>query len=108
MKKYISYLSDDIKRSIIPFTYKIQNKDLLNDIKNYYDTKQYLFNFYKNILFNNNHLLYYYPFYPLFYYITNDLYKFLNNGMITSYGFHKKFINIFSRFYKYKDKKKSI
>ena len=43
MNKFINRLPLDIVLQIIPYTYNLQNKNLLEDIVNYTQTKKVLF-----------------------------------------------------------------
>jgi len=48
MKDFIHRLPIDIVLQIIPYTYNVQDKDLLNDIVNYKETKSLLLKLYYN------------------------------------------------------------
>lgn len=48
MDIFINKLPDDIIQYIIPYTYQLQNKPLLNDIKNYKETKDIISELYYN------------------------------------------------------------
>ena len=90
-------LPRDIVRHIIPYTYSMQNKKLLDDIKNYYDTKHAILVLYeeswKQELDNPD-----YSEYHANEWLINDLFAYSNNYYAGMYGFVKSFYNIFRRF----------
>jgi len=88
---------DIIRHHIIPYTYNTQNKKLLDDIKNYYDTKQAILVLYDEYWKKNLHD----PDYSDFYaneWLINDIFAYSNNYYAGMYGFVKSFYNIFRRF----------
>ena len=93
MRELISKLPMDIIHHIIPYTYNFQNKDLLDDIKSYSESKTILSN-------------YYYNYWIIFiqsqepqdkYWLVNDLFAYANNYNATMYGYVEEFYNIFKR-----------
>lgn len=82
----------DIIQQIIPFTYSVQNKKLLADIKNFHDTKTSIQNHYKREWMNI--LDYEYDAYD---WLINDVLSYANNYNAAIYGFTKSFYNIFRR-----------
>jgi hypothetical protein len=93
MRELIERLPLDIVLQIIPYTYHLQNKDLLDDIKSYTETK--------TLLFNN-----YYNYWIIFiqsqepqdkYWLVNDLFAYTNNYNPTMNGYVEQFYNIFKR-----------
>jgi len=93
MKDFIDRLPLDIVLQIIPYTYNVQNKDLLNDIVNYKETKSLLLELYYNywIVYaqeepeqDRNWLI-------------NDIIGYANNDIGTLYGYVDKFYTIFKR-----------
>jgi hypothetical protein len=93
MKELISKLPIDIVLLIIPYTYNLQPKPLLNDIVNYTQTKTTLFELYHKSWIverecldpeDKNWLI-------------NDIFAYSNNYKPTMYGYVDKFYNIFKR-----------
>jgi hypothetical protein len=88
--KYINCLPEDvIINHIIPYTYNIQPKLLLYDIKNYTEDLNLIKNAY-TYDYNFDVLL-------------HDLIQFCNNGKIPLYIVSEKYCNIVNRHIKYKD-----
>ena len=94
MKRFIERLPIDIILQIIPYTYNLQNKDLLNDIINYKETKSLLLDLYYNYW-----ILYAESQDPEEYknWLINDIFAYANNFNATMYGYVDKFYNIFKR-----------
>jgi len=94
MNKFINRLPLDIVLEIIPYTYHLQNKNLLDDIINYNETKTLLFEFYYKYWIierqsldpeeDKNWLI-------------NDIFAYANDYNATMYGYVDKFYNIFKR-----------
>jgi hypothetical protein len=93
MNELIDKLPMDIIHHIIPYTYNFQKKDLLDDIKNYTESKTILSN-------------YYYNYWIIFiqsqepqdkYWLVNDLFAYANNYNPSMYGYVEEFYNIFKR-----------
>lgn len=93
MNDFIRRLPMDIVLQIIPYTYNVQNKILLNDIVNYKETHSLLSELYYNywIVYaqeepeqDRNWLI-------------NDLIGYANNDIGTLYGYVEKFYTIFKR-----------
>jgi hypothetical protein len=93
MKDFIEKLPLDIVLQIIPYTYNLQNKNLLNDIINYKETKTMLLELYHNFWIiemqsqeeeDKNWLI-------------NDMISYTNGYHATMYGYVDKFYNIFKR-----------
>ena len=90
MNKYIHNLPLDIILLIIPYTYQIQNKNLLEDIKDYKEKKSILLELYNKYwiidgLEEDKYCL------------INDIFGYANNNKATMYGFTKSFYNLFKR-----------
>ena len=93
MKDFIEKLPLDIILQIIPYTYNVQNKELLNDIISYKETHSLLSELYYNywIVYaeqepeqDRNWLI-------------NDIFGYANNDVATMYGYVDKFYTIFKR-----------
>ena len=94
MKEFINKLPLDIVLLIIPYTYKIQDKSLLNDIVNYAESKKILIDLYYKCWIierqmpdpeeHKNWLI-------------NDIFGYANNDNATMFGYIDKFYNIFLR-----------
>jgi len=94
MKDFIQKLPIDIVLQIIPYTYNLQNKNLLDDIINYKETKTKLFELYYKYWIieaqsqdpqeDKNWLI-------------NDIYAYANNDHATMYGYIDNFYHIFKR-----------
>jgi hypothetical protein len=94
MKDFINRLPIDIIFKIIPYTYNLQNKTLLDDITNYTKTKTVLFNFYykywiikiqSQVLNEDKNWL------------INDIFSYANDYNATMFGYVQKFYDIFKR-----------
>jgi len=91
--RFVNRLPDDIKNHIIPYTYNLQSKSLLDDIQNYRMTKMILFE------------LYYYWWIDYVgenepedkHWLFNDLVAYTNDYNATMIGFIDKFYNIWGR-----------
>lgn len=94
MNKFINRLPLDIVLQIIPYTYHLQSKNLLDDIINYNETKTLLFELYHKCWIierqsldpeeDKNWLI-------------NDIFAYANDYNATMYGYVDKFYNIFKR-----------
>jgi hypothetical protein len=94
MKNFIDRLPLDIVLQIIPYTYNLQDKNLLNDIVNYKKTQTLLLQLYhkywiidiqsENPEQDKNWLI-------------NDIISYANDYNATMYGYVDKFYNIFKR-----------
>ena len=93
MERFVKRLPSDIILQIIPYTYNLQNKDLLNDIVNYKETQTILSELYYNywIVYAEEHpeedrnvLI-------------NDIFGYANNDVGLMYGYVDKFYTIFKR-----------
>jgi hypothetical protein len=94
MNKFINRLPLDIVLQIIPYTYHLQNKNLLDDIMNYNETKKVLFKLYHKCWIidresldpeeDKNWLI-------------NDIFSYANNYHATMYRYVDNFYNIFKR-----------
>lgn len=87
--------NDIIINEILPYTYSPKPKDLLEDIKNYYNTRTYLFEKYYNMhgdtYFKST--------------MEYDLIRFFNEDISLSHGFLNCFYRRYKRLFKLKDKK---
>lgn len=90
---FIHRLPRDIILQIIPYTYNLQNKELLNDIVNYKESHSILSKLYYNYYIvygedepegDRNVLI-------------NDIFGYANNDVALMYGYTNKFYNIFKR-----------
>lgn len=93
MNIFINKLPTDIINYIIPYTYKCQNKTLLDDIINYKETKDRISNVYYDFWITNVEVLE--P--EDKYWLINDIFAYANNYQATMYGYIEKFYNIFRR-----------
>jgi hypothetical protein len=93
MKDFIDRLPLDIVLQIIPYTYNLQDKNLLNDIINYKETRSLLLELYYKYWIidiqseneqDKNWLI-------------NDIISYANDYNATMYGYVDKFYNIFKR-----------
>ena len=94
LNKFINRLPLDIVLEIIPYTYRLQNKHLLDDIINYNETKTLLFELYHKCWIierqsldpeeDKNWLI-------------NDLFAYANGYNATMYGYVERFYHIFKR-----------
>ena len=94
MNQFINRLPMDIVLQIIPYTYHLQDKKLLDDILHYNETKTALFELYHNFWIierqsleeeDKNWLI-------------NDIFGYANNHHPTMYGYYvEKFYDIFKR-----------
>jgi hypothetical protein len=93
MITFIQKLPQDIMYHIIPYTYQLQPNVIMNDIKNYKETKELIVSLYYNYWIVN------------FeeaepedkYWLINDLVLFINNDQATMNGYVENFYNIFRR-----------
>jgi len=93
MNIHIRKLPQDIVDYIIPYTYRLQNKPLLEDIKNYNESKELILDlYYKYYIVNFEEAE---P--EDKYWIVNDLIGFINNYQATMYGYTDNFYNTFRR-----------
>ena len=93
MKDFIDRLPLDIVLQIIPYTYNLQDKNLLNDIINYKETRSLLLELYYkywiiDIQTENEQDKYW---------LINDIISYANDYNATMYGYVDKFYNIFKR-----------
>jgi hypothetical protein len=94
MNEFIQKLPLDIVLQIIPYTYNIQDKSLLNDVVNYKESKTTLLELYHKCWIierqsldpdeDKNWLI-------------NDIFGYANNYNATMFGYIDKFYNIFLR-----------
>jgi hypothetical protein len=93
MITFIQKLPQDIMYHIIPYTYQLQPNVIMNDIKNYKETKELIVSLYYNYWIVN------------FeeaepedkYWLINDLVLLINNDQATMNGYVENFYNIFRR-----------
>jgi len=93
MKDFIDRLPLDIVLQIIPYTYNLQDKNLLNDIVNYKETRSLLLELYYkywiiDIQTENEQDKYW---------LINDIISYANDYNATMYGYVDNFYNIFKR-----------
>ena len=91
MKHFIDRLPIDIVFKIIPYTYTLQNKNVLHDIVNFTETKKTLLKLYHSYWVeageedeDKNWLI-------------NDIFAYANDHHATMYGYVDKFYRIFER-----------
>jgi hypothetical protein len=88
---------EDIILHIISYTYSFQNKQLLEDIRNFYETKTIITNFYYDIWsFSSND-----PYISQINaneWLINDVLSYMNDHKASMYGYVKAFYNIFRRY----------
>jgi hypothetical protein len=91
MEELIKKLPFDIVFQIIPYTYELQDKSLLNDIVNYSISKKILLELYYNYWIAESD--------PEEYknWLINDIFAYSNHYNATMYGYVEKFYNIFFR-----------
>lgn len=101
MKHFIDRLPIDIVFKIIPYTYTLQNKNMLHDIVNFAETKKTLLKLYHSYWVeageedeDKNWLI-------------NDIFAYANDHHATMYGYVDKFYRIFERHVCLKNKSKS-
>lgn len=91
MSDIIKKLPEDIINLIIPYTYSLQSKELIDDIQTYFSKKKIISRIYSRWWFDSeeenadkN-------------WLHNDLISFANDYYATMFGFKESFYNIFSR-----------
>jgi hypothetical protein len=94
MNNFIQRLPMDIVLQIIPYTYNLQNKDLLNDIIHYKETRTLLLELYHNFWIIEEQMQD--PDDDL-YWLINDIVGYANNNKPTMFGYNANFYNIFKR-----------
>ena len=94
MKDFIQRLPMDIILYIIPFTYNLQNKDLLNDIIHYNETRTLLLELYYNYWIIEAQMQD--PEEDINWLI-NDIIAYSNNDMATMFGYIDHFYTILKR-----------
>ena len=91
LQELLDKLPIDMIRYIIPFTYNIQNKMLLDDICNYSKTKIQVFDLYFGIWTNEDKD-----------WISNDIFLYANLNKASMFGYTDNFYNILYRNPNYK------
>lgn len=94
MKDFIQRLPLDIILQIIPYTYNVQKKDLLNDIIDYKKTRSLLLELYHKYWIIDAQMQD--PEEDI-YWLINDIFAFANNDKAIMYGYVDNFYNIFKR-----------
>lgn len=94
MKDFIQRLPTDIILYIIPYTYNLQNKDLLNDIIHYKESRTLLLEIYYNYWIIEAQMQD--PEEDLNWLI-NDIFAYANDDKATMFGYVNHFYNIFKR-----------
>jgi len=93
MQKYISKLPEHIIDYIIPYTYQLQNKVLLEDIESYTNTKDRILHLYYDLWIN-----YMDDIEPEDkYWIINDIVAYMNENIPIMCGYVSNFYTIFLR-----------
>lgn len=93
MDDFIKRLPTDIILQIIPYTYNLQNKNLLNDIVNYKKIKSLLLELYRKYWIIDNHQ----EEQEDKYWLINDIVGYINNDKATMFGYVDFFYNILKR-----------
>jgi hypothetical protein len=93
MEHHFKKLSYDVIRHIISYTYNIQDKNLLKDIKNYKETKTKIFENYTNFWIDDINFIEPEDKYWLLY----DLIEYSNLYTPTNEGYVDNFYNLFFR-----------
>jgi hypothetical protein len=86
----------DIILHIIPFTYSVQKKKLLEDIQNFHDTKNKIKNIYRMHWMTITHDTMD-PDIEADDWLINDVFSYANNYVASMNGYTKSFYNIFRR-----------
>jgi len=94
MKDFIERLTMDIILQIIPYTYSLQNKDLLNDIIHYKESRTLLLELYHHYWIIEAQMQD--PEEDINWLI-NDIIAYANNDIATMFGYNNHFYNIFKR-----------
>jgi F0F1-type ATP synthase delta subunit len=86
-------LLESIFMNIISYTYQVQDKKLIEDIKHNYESKKHIYEIYRNIwIVEMNEVE---P--EDKEWLINDLYRYANDDIATMLGYIVKFYNIFFR-----------
>lgn len=104
MDKFIRRLPNDIILQIIPYTYNVQNKNLLEDIQDYKQTKKKLLEIYYQfwmIEMDSQNINEYSD------WLINDLFGYANDYRPIMYGYVDHFYEIFKR-YKFLQKNTTV
>jgi len=91
MKHFIDRLPMDIVLQIIPYTYSLQNKNVLHDIVNFTETKKTLLKLYHRYWVQNEEEDEYKN------WLINDIFAYANDHNATMYGYVDNFYRIFER-----------
>jgi hypothetical protein len=91
MKHFVDRLPIDIVFKIIPYTYSLQNKNVLHDIVNFAETKKTLLKLY------NSYWVQYNEEDEDKNWLINDIFAYANDYHATMYGYVDKFYRIFER-----------
>ena len=91
MSDIIKKLPEDIISLIIPYTYSLQSKELIDDIQTYFSKKKIITRIYSKWWFDSNEEN------ADKNWLHNDLISFANDYNATMFGFKESFYNIFSR-----------
>lgn len=94
MDVLMNKLPTDIVLHIIPYTYQLQNKNLLDDIIDFTRSKTILFELYHKYWIIG--MQYHDPNEDK-YWLINDIHAYANNYKASMYGYVDKFYNIFKR-----------
>jgi hypothetical protein len=94
MDVLMNKLPRDIVLHIIPYTYRLQNKNLLDDIIDFTRSKTILFELYHKYWIIG---MQYHDENEDKYWLINDIYAYANNYKATMYGYVDNFYNIFKR-----------
>ena len=94
MKNFIQRLPTDIILRIIPYTYNVQNKDLLKDIIHYKETRALLLELYHNYWIVEAQMQ---DQEEDINWLINDIIAYANNDNATMFGYVDNYYNIFKR-----------
>ena len=100
---YFKKIPTCIILKILSYTYKFQPKNLLDDIKNYYQTKKYLLDTYYKIYSRNYRI----AISDSYDWLVCDLYRYLNSYISIENELNMKISDIYSRYF-IKKKKANI
>lgn len=94
MDVLMNKLPIDIVLQIIPYTYQLQNKDLLEDIVNFTESRKILFELYHKYWIIG---MQYHDENEDKCWLINDIYGYANNYKASMFGYIDNFYNIFKR-----------
>lgn len=84
-----------INTHVIPYTYKFQSKELMNDIQSFYNVKEYL----KKVYYERWKNTFEYEENADLNWLDNDIIRFFNEDQATMYGYKNNCIRKYKRLY---------